>query len=188
MKAKSPEQSGQFPALVQVDWPERLRLEVTNLLGGTEALLELRGERMTIQTPARKGQSGAPREVVGTWGGIPLRWAITLFSGRVPCPSLTPEWTLSWGSESELVAMRTRGVGAGERFAFQMKTWGGHPWVEAVDWRAGSGAALGKNTDALILRVELRDPDLKTGRPKRWEAKSAHGEVSIRWKDREALP
>src|SRR5262249_13269789 len=38
LKAQSKEASGQFPAMVDAS-PERLRLEATNLTGGTEALI-----------------------------------------------------------------------------------------------------------------------------------------------------
>jgi hypothetical protein len=137
---------------------------------------------MTLQRP---GKSGV-REVVGTWGGIPLRWATTLFSGRLPCPALSPDWSVAWEKDSVLVARRTRGEAVGEWFRFQIKSWGGRPWVEVLEWSAGEGPrARPPAAGVSALRIELRDPDLKTGRAKRWEAKSSQGEVTIRWKDRE---
>jgi hypothetical protein len=181
MKARSPEQNGQFPALVEVEWPARLKLEVTNLLGGAEALLEVTGDRMSLRQLGGSAGNRGSREVVGSWGGIPLRWAVTLFSGRVPCPTLSPDWVLAWGPSDRLEARRVKGVPSGEKFSYELRSWGGRPWVEALEWTQGGAP------EVVSLRIELKDPDLKSGRARRWEAKSSRGEVTVRWKDREVL-
>src|SRR6185312_11794511 len=83
MSVKSRDASGQFPASVQAG-PEHLYLEITNPLGGTEATIQIDGNRYTIDTTKQK--HGGVRGGEGSWGGIPLRWATELFLGRIPCP------------------------------------------------------------------------------------------------------
>src|SRR5687768_265187 len=52
LRAKSKEASGQFPANVKAT-STTLDLEVTNLIGGTEAWISVRGRKYEIRVPAK---------------------------------------------------------------------------------------------------------------------------------------
>ena len=121
LKAKSKEASGQFPAMVEAAEPDHLRMEVTNLLGGTEAIISVDGRNYTIDVPNHKSRN---QKGSNSWGGIPLEWANSLFLGKVPCPpavnlsdavvsvnkegDLTVETKSSLEREAELVERRAR--------------------------------------------------------------------------------
>jgi hypothetical protein len=180
MKASSKEASGQFPAEVDVENGKALRVEVTSLLGATEALITVTPERYVIEIPGKKERKALRDSGEGSWGGIPLRWAPDLFLGRIPCPA--PEQlasaSLAMDSDDALI-VQTRGAlsGGAERFEYHFRDYAGDRWPEALVWeRAG---ALGK-------RVEFKfdDPEEQTQSPKKWEARSSSGEVKVRWKDR----
>src|SRR4051794_28238687 len=84
LKTSSKEISGQFSANVTVAKADQLKLEVTNFLGGTEALISVSDEHYVVT--GIRGNRDEKNEGYGTWGGIPLKWATELFLGRVPCP------------------------------------------------------------------------------------------------------
>jgi hypothetical protein len=181
LKAKSKEASGQFPAVVVAKAPDQLRLEVTNLIGGVEAIIEIKGATYKIEgarTKIRKEQNSS-----GYWGGIPLQWATDLFLGRIPCPAKSDvsDATMKVTSEGDLVVETAASLGAeAERFTYRFKTWGGKPWPETLHWQR-----LG--TLPLAVDFKFEDPEDKSNSPKKWEAKSlsGHGEVKMRWKDRD---
>lgn len=180
MKAVSREASGQFPATVLATAPDRLQMEVTNLLGGTEALISVQGKDYSVRVPNQKGRD---RKGVHSWGGIPLRWATDLFLGRVPCPSGTDSGTrkLVVSESGELsVEVPASLEGDAQFFTYRFRSWAGQPWAEALSW---------ERKGAFPVRVDFKfeDPEDKTGSPKKWEAKSSTGEVKVRWKDREML-
>lgn len=178
LKARSKDASGQFPATVAAQAPDRLKLEVTNLLGGTEAIITVQGVRYTIEVPDQKKRT---EKGYDTWGGIPLRWATDLFLGKIPCPpsALMTTVQTSITSENELLVVVPAGVqGNAERFVYRFRTWGGAPWAESLHWeRAGALSAA--------VDFTFDSPDNKTGSPMKWEATSLQGEVKARWKDRE---
>ena len=173
MNAKSADSSGQFPAEVMVT-PGSLRMEVTNLVGGREALITVDGARYSIE---REGKVQKGRK---SWGGIPLRWANVLFLGRVPCPELSTRGVdsekLQLTPEGELVIETINQ----ERFIYRFRSWAGAPWPEFVRWESGA-----RSDKALAVEFEFSEPEDKTGAAKIWSAKSAQGEVKVRWKDRE---
>lgn len=179
LKAKSKEASGQFPATVFAESEKsRLKMEVTNLVGGVEAAIEITGDEYLIQGPKLK----APMKGKQSWGGIPLEWAHALFMGKVPCAHRS-EWVilkLESPSDGQLTVRRpVSGLKNHEEiFEYRFKKWGEEYWPEHLIW---SRTGEGKET-----RVEFKfdDPEEGTGAPKRWEAKSAMGEVKVRWKDR----
>src|SRR4051812_22174941 len=54
LKAASKDASGQFPAYVLAKDPDSLRLEVTNLVGGTEAVITVDGQKYRIESHNKK--------------------------------------------------------------------------------------------------------------------------------------
>jgi hypothetical protein len=177
LKAKSSEASGQFPAGVEATDPGKLLLEITNLVGGTEARIRVDDRHYRIEVPGKPRQD---REGWGAWGGIPLEWATELFIGRVPCPPASDraEARLSMSGEDLVVETPHSLEREAEKFVFGFRKWGGQPWPERLRWeRAGAMP--------LVVEFKFDDPDDATHSPRRWEAKSAQGEVKVRWKDRE---
>jgi hypothetical protein len=179
MKAQSKDASGQFPANVTARAPDNLTLEVVNLVGGTQALITVEGKKYSISVPDKSGKP-RKREGQGSWGGIPLKWASDLFLGRIPCPTKTALLgaRLSVNPEQQLVVDV---VGDSEKFVYTFRTWGGKAWPERLHW---------EKTGKLEAMVDFKfdDPEDRTHSPRKWEAKSAHGEVKVRWRDREATP
>lgn len=174
LKASSPESSGQFPAFVSVERPDRLRMEITNLLGGTEATVSVRGTQYQVEVKKQKDRS---RAGTGSWAGIPLRWAVTLFLGEIPCPRGAR--VVSAESDSVLRVLSPGGAdGAEERFEYRLREWAGAEWPERLIWERGG---------ALSQRVEFvfDEPETGSRSPRRWEAKSQQGEIKVRWRDRE---
>jgi hypothetical protein len=184
MKAQSKDASGQFPANVTAKAPDNLTLEVVNLLGGTQAIITVEGKKYTILVPDKNGKN-RKREGQGSWGGIPLNWASDLFLGKIPCPSRESlvSARLSVSPDHDLIVeVPASGAASagGEKFVYSFRSWGGKAWPERLHWEhAGTQATVDFKFD---------DPEDKTHSPRKWEAKSAQGEVKVRWRDREATP
>src|SRR6185295_4308335 len=53
MKAASKEASGQFPATVDARSPGWLKLEIQNLIGGTEAVISVQNRTYKIEVPGK---------------------------------------------------------------------------------------------------------------------------------------
>ncbi len=189
LKARSNETSGQFPAVVSVLSPGELHMEVTNLLGGTEAILEVKNGKYTLK--GGQSKKSVTQEGAGYWAGIPLEWATALFLGRVPCPSLeaskSARFALSEKGDELRVELPAQSGRAAETFAYRFRDWGGKLWPEALRWERNPKA--GTNTLEGVTSVEFKfdDPEEGSGSPKRWEAVSAQGEIKVRWRDRQAL-
>jgi hypothetical protein len=180
LKAKSKDASGQFPAEVEASI-SRLRMEVTNLLGGTEAILSVDGSRYLVEVPGKKDRTQRGEHA---WAGIPLVWANSLFLGRVPCPEEGADPQLRLVSEDPLqleAQVPARLDRLPERFVYTFKSEGGAPWPEALRWERKS--ALGGEGAAVDFTFE--DPEEKTLSPKKWEARGAQGEIKVRWKSRQ---
>ena len=185
MKAQSNEATGQFPASVLATAPDHLRLEATNLLGGTEAVITVEGSHYQIDVPSRKDPShpemGRMEEGVGTWAGIPLEWATQLFLGRIPCPpaALSKDTKLQVDAVGNLIAETPAFSDRGEeRFVYHFRTWQGKPWPETLHWER-------KGSAPISVDFKFEDPEDRTDSPRKWEAKSPRGEVKIRWRDRQ---
>lgn len=177
LKAKSSEASGQFPAAAIAKAPSHARLEVSNPLGGTEAVITVDGLRYRIEIPGKKART---EEGFGSWGGIPLRWATPLLLGRFPCPTAAEikTATVSLSAEGELrVVTQPSLQGDSESFTFRFREWDGKAWAEALVWER-------KGTFGLKIDFTFGEPDARTGAPGKWEAKSARGDVKARWRDR----
>ncbi|MCC7442343.1 MAG: hypothetical protein IT285_11960 [Bdellovibrionales bacterium] len=176
LKAKSKEASGQFPADVRAE-PSMLQLEVTNLIGETQARINVKGDAYRIEVPGREAQNQSGQSA---WGGIPLRWAQRLFLGGFPCPSLP----LGSGASARLevddqLVVEVREGGGAEEFAFVLKQWGGAPWAKELTWVRREG-------NAVVARVQFTfdRPDEISGAPLRWAAVSDQGSVDVRWRRR----
>jgi len=176
LKANSDEVSGQFSANVLSTAPNHLKLEVTNFLGGTEALITVDQEHYQITKPDGKEKQD---EGYGSWGGIPLRWATDLFLGKVPCPAPSKDLHLSVDGQGDLVVIVPESAGVEpQRFVFSFRQNAGKPWPDVLHW---------ERRVAPFISVDFKfdDPEDETLSPKKWEAKSSRGSVKARWRDRE---
>lgn len=180
LKLKGKDLSGQFPANVNVTDPENLEIEITNPLGGSEALIHVTPQSYTV---VRQKEGEEKKHVeTATWGGIPLAWAIDLFLGRIPCPSLDPKAVLSskisidpTGKLSVLLEKRN-GEGH-QKFIYSYEEHQGHPWPSALHWEQDGAQAA-------QVDFEFGSPEKKTLSPQKWEAKSAENFLKVRWRTR----
>ncbi len=181
LKASSKDASGQFPADVHAKAPNHLKMEVTNLIGGTEATISVEGTQYKIEIPSKKKKKAAPAEQGNhSWGGIPLRWATDLFLGRIPCPPTASlkDSKLRIDDELRLVVETPAMLGAdAQKFVYSFQNWEGRPWAKSLRWES-------TGTLSTAVHFVFEDPEPKTRSPRRWEARSDRGEVKIRWKDR----
>jgi hypothetical protein len=171
MNLNSKEAKGGFPASVSATAPDNVTLEVTNLLGGREALIQVSRGNYSVEVPGKDGRPPRKTGGSGSWGGIPLRWASELFLGRVPCPTPGPALQLRVGDSGDLVAEAN-----GERFVYHFHRWAGKAWPESLHWEN-----LAQPDSAVDFKFDT--PEDKSGVPKKWEAKSARGEVKMHWRD-----
>ena len=182
MKLASPDASGRFPATVRVNAADGLKVEVNNLIGGVEAVIEVRGGQYSVKVPNHPEKSSSGK---GSWGGIPLMWANELFLGRIPCPATSDAGRLNFeiGSESTVgVRVRPGGAkGVEDYYLYRFKSVKGKPWPQSLRWER----TVNGRTGGVIFAFD--DPDDTSGSPLRWEARSGSGEVKVRWKDRETL-
>ncbi len=182
LKAQSKEASGQFPASVLAHASGPLKIEITNPLGGREALIEVSDSKFKIHGTGSKVRT---QEGYGTWGGIPLNWASDLFIGRIPCPHLSSNQgqgvSTSVDSAGDLVVeTRQDGAGATEKFIYHFRDLDGVPWPEALHWERSGPLAVS-------VDFKFDDPEDQTRSPRKWEAKSVRGEVRARWRDRNVV-
>ena len=175
LKTLSKEVQGQFNASVMAWAPDRLKLEVSNFIGGPIALISVHKRHYEIV----RG-SGEPMgaEDVDSWGGIPLRWAADLFLGRIPCPTSLEHLVVFKDEASELnVEDRNDALGT-QNFIFKYKRLeDGSPWPESLHWERGA---------PFEARVDFKfdKPEQGTLSPLQWEATSKDGVIKVRWKDR----
>ncbi len=186
-KIESNEMSGQFPATVLVEYPRKLAVEVTNLIGSPQAWLTIEGGKTELKFTAENekeyGRAPRARDVLG---GLPLELAPRLFAGGVPCPSddknqdIRVKQTDEGALEIVALDLRTR---ASTRYVYFFTKVAARPWVREADYEklARRGPPSAKSNLIKIIREEPSDPD---GAPKRWSASSSHGEIRVRWKDR----
>ncbi len=177
MKASSNDFSGQFPADVSVQSPDQLKLEIVNLLGGTEARVVVNRDHYQIW--GEKGQRESKNEGYGSWGGIPLRWAVTLFLGKIPCPEMDKKLRFSLNEDGGLVVDTQGPLEAwAERFTFEFQEHQGKPWPSFLKWQR-------LDMPGSEIDFKFEDPDRDTLSPSKWEATSKTGKIKIRWKSRE---
>jgi hypothetical protein len=176
IRARSKEESGQFPAQVRATAPSSLRLEVTNLVGGLEAVISVQDGRYTIEVPGKKSRAESG---TGSWGGIPLRWATDLFLGRIPCPTQTELKSARVSTlDGKLEVRVPAGLASGEQvFVYGYRNYAGHIWPEKLHWEQ-------KGSFGAAVDFVFDQPEDKTLSPLKWQARSDRGEVKTRWRDR----
>lgn len=180
LKTQSDEISGQFPVNVMATIPDQLNLEVTNVLGGTEALITLKGDYYLVTGADKKDEKAEKRsEGWGRWGGIPLKWATVLFLGKIPCPNPSTDLRLLKTDNGGIrVTLPAKGTHLSQVFVYSFRNWKNQPWPESLHWEEGEGQ--GPSVD-----FKFDEPDEGTLSPKKWEARSVRGAVKVRWRDRE---
>lgn len=178
MKASSKEATGQFPATVLARVPASLNLEVQNLLGGTEAVIRIDGQHYQVEVPNKPQHT---QKGSYSWGGIPLEWATELFLGRIPCPPADSWKNLKLSVQDDrLVAEVPASLTHDQQtFTYTFIQWNKRPWPESLHWE--------RKTATVFVDFKFGNPDNATGSPQKWEARSPHGEVKVRWKEREML-
>ena len=182
---KPGEPNGQFPATV-VATPGHLKLEVSNLIGSTEASIAIDGEVYQIDVPASKSQKSQTAQGSKTWGGLPLKWGSDLFLGRIPCPtgtdlekariSLTPDGGLSLETSTD------------ELYEYHFKTIGGASWPESLHYEQKFPIEMkvgARGKQSVVVDFKFDDQETETLSPKKWEARSDQGEVKVRWRKRD---
>jgi hypothetical protein len=136
-KIESPELKGQFPATVLVEYPRKLALEVTNLIGSPQAWLRMEGGRTELRFSAENERKYGRAPDADRLGGLPVELAPRLFAGGVPCPSLSKnvdlrmKTTEAGGLEVVELDLRSRDQ---TRFAYRFSKYAGRPWVREIDW------------------------------------------------------
>lgn len=189
-KIESKEMSGQFPATVSVDYPKKLAVEVTNLIGAPQAWLTIEAGKTELKfTDENEKEYGRPPRSRDMLGGLPVELAPRLFAGGVPCPvddsnsDIRVKQTEDGALEATALDLRSR---VSTRYVYRFTRYAGRPWVREaqVEKSARSGGSGAKSNRITISREEPVDPD---GAPKRWAASSPRGEIRVRWKDRAVL-
>jgi hypothetical protein len=175
IKALSKDVHGQFNASVLAIAPEEMKLEITNFLGGTVALISVREGHYEIT----KGPS-EPLNASGydSWGGIPLRWATDLFLGKIPCPVNSDRLILVKEEANQLTIEAPSDPLGAQTFNFKYrKSEEGLPWPESLQWVRSSEPKA-------KIEFKFDKPEQGTLSPLQWEASSREGVIKMRWRDR----
>lgn len=174
-KVKSPEANGKFSADVVASSSGELQIEVTNPLGGTEAVIRVSQGTYKIEIPGKpeKTQKG-----LGYWGGIPLHWAVDLFIGKIPCaPQASREDQPRFHWDQSLHALRVEAKGAFgdlETYDYFFGESEDGPRLKKVDWnRRGAFQSH--------IRMTFQEWNESKQLYKKWSAESKQGEVAVRW-------
>jgi len=172
IKIKTQKEEMQFPATVQV-FGTRLALEVTNLIGGQEATIQITGDQYEVKSPSRpslnqKGQ--------GSWNGIPVAWAVGAFLGRPPCLSVEALTASQVEGQSEGALLKV----SSKNFIYKFRDWSGKKWIKGLSVQEQDKSSTKSN-----LEFEFERPDVVHGAPWVWRITSSEGELRVRWKDRE---
>jgi hypothetical protein len=188
ISAKSKDHSGQFPAMVHASKPDNLDLEVTNLVGGTEAIIKIRKDQVEISLPSKNEKKVKNRD---NWSGIPLTWAAALFLGQVPCPNLEdqdrpilyrsgmieknengePTSIISF----EVEATNPKNPNSKEKFIYRVDSAQGFDVPSGMEWNNGKSK----------VRFEFFDFEKDDSGPLKWSAESDAGSVKVKWRKRE---
>jgi len=185
-KIESKEMTGQFPATVLSEYPGRLAVEVTNLIGAPQAWLKMENGKTEFRFSEKNEKEYGNSSVRDMLGGLPLELAPRLFAGGVPCPTDAKNQDIrvhegpDGGLEVEALDLRTRDS---TRYVYLFTRYAGKPWVKEMRWEklAKGGSRSAKSVLVTFQREEPSDPD---GAPKKWSASSSSGEIRVRWKDR----
>ena len=170
MKARSADASGQFPAFVKVSDPESLQMEVTNLIGSPQANIKVKKQQYEIilHGPQKKKITGKDN-----WAGIPLRWATSLFLGRIPCPSIKRKnISVKWHSADAFSAYEGE-----EEYHYFIRRWAGQAWPEKLVWTSAKESASS-------VEFVFEKPKEKSTIPLKWSISTKNSQVKVRWKRR----
>jgi hypothetical protein len=168
MQVEADPQKGRFPATLLVRPPHSLQMEVTNLIGGTVARIQIRDGSYQIEIP---GEGRVQRGTDGYWSGIPLHWAVDVFLGQLPCPDGEKKalWRVRFIEEDRVEVQYED-----EFFEYELKPYAGRIQAESLLWKKGSEQ----------VEWKFQDPERGTGVSLRWEVSSSHGSARVRWRDR----
>ncbi len=176
-KMTSTEEAGQFQANVLVDSSDHLQLEITNPLGGTQALIKVSQGRYEIIDYSEKGQR--PRVGQDHWGGIPLQWASILFLGQIPCPQRGKGLDLEVSQDNELtVTELNKKENEKQKFIYRFKQWNHHPWPASLKW-------IREGSERSSVEFQFDSPEKETGSPEKWDVRSSQGQIKVKWRTRE---
>jgi hypothetical protein len=184
-KISSKEMSGQFPATVLVEYPKRLAVEVTNLIGAPQAWMKIENGKTELRFTAENEKEYGKPAARTMLGGLPLELAPRLFAGGIPCPSDAKNKDIrvkqtDTGLEIIELDLRSRDQ---VRYIYTFTRYAGKPWVSEIEWeKLAKGARRGAKSK--VIRVVREEPSSPDGAPKRWSASSEQGEIHVRWKDR----
>ena len=165
VKSNTKEFKGQFPAGIHVEPDGSFKMEVTNIIVGTQLLISGHGGTMDIQVPPKPQYS---RSGVTNYMGIPIPVLAQLLLGDLPCPP-----------ENE----RTKVEAQGSRMVIQTQSW---KWsFEKAE--AGAGGVpvrlfLTNNQKQIDLTIEDWDTDKNFA--DKVSVKSPEGESKWTWRSR----
>ncbi len=160
VRFEAPGGAGQFPATLHATETGKLELEVTNLIGGREALV--RWDQVGVGNPKVETAHKISKDMFteGAWGGLSLKAAHAFLLGRLPCPSEPPTWA---EDSSTLRAGANR---------YEIR------WLSR---RLGQFEVAKVHVTGAEVEIEERDAQ---GFPLRWTARTERGVLKFRWKDR----
>lgn len=173
MKIKSEDKSsrnGQFPASIASQPTGALRIEVTNPIGGTEAIIDWSDTDFVLKLKDRKPDT---RKIghSSSWSGVPLRFGRALLMGKMVCPK--PE-TMAQGHSSwrdDQLFFET----SEETFEYLYEFGQPEYFPTQVVWTRKSSQG------DVVVAFKFDRPDTQTQSPLTWEAKSRGEELKFKW-------
>ncbi|MFZ9595787.1 MAG: hypothetical protein ACO3A2_06875 [Bdellovibrionia bacterium] len=176
LKMQSSSVSGQFYAQAFSKAPDVLKLEITNFLGGTEALITARDQHFEIMRGSQRSRSMFNSN---TWAGIPLSWSIDLILGRIPCPSIDQgEWVLEQKDAMTLVIEQRPGSPGSQVFEYHFAGLQDRLWPESLRWYR-------PHSSEPPVSFSFSHPEPSTFSPLHWEARTSQGVLQVRWRERQ---
>ncbi|MCM0604595.1 MAG: hypothetical protein KA715_00735 [Xanthomonadaceae bacterium] len=168
-KIKSKKEELQFPATIRVA-NKQLVLEITNLVGGREAVIRIDDELFSVLSDSRPGLNQKGK---GTWNMIPVSWAFKAFLGQPPC--LDEIATAHINREKSVHGAIALNF-AGEIWIYELESTGTRERI--IKLTRESKDSVKK------LEIEFERFDVSNGTPLSFRAASEEGELKIRWKER----
>ena len=173
--------SGQYSTSVMAPNSENLKISVDNILGGTEATIQITPRQYVINRGEGKGNR---MQGNGYWHSIPLKWAILLYLGKIPSPSLELDGAVLELAQSELgkldAVVKDPSGKVLETFSYTFRDLNQEPWPEFLTWTKETGKKI-------KVDFKFDQPDSRTLSPKKWEAQSNESYLKVIWKERTVL-
>ena len=191
---RSKKVSGTFSGAVKVD-PQKMDLEVTNPLGGTEAAIHAEDRVVTVLVPGKEKKIYPDAY---SWNGVPIHFAPEMFLGRFPCPAVFGKSREAIGFADQgrekiqsRYGIKFRQAEPGELaieapdpsgknqevYRYQFDVQDGKYLAIAMAWEV-------QNSPKGLVRFELLEKDPETHESKGWKVVSNEGEVKLLWKSR----